>query len=234
VHADPFPAGGWQTGNGGSAKQADYDIEDDEPGELRDWEDATAWFARGGYASWTAVFGDRFGSGLGLQGGLAYGLTSNLVIRGTTGFYNFGSDDIHYRYVYQPHEIPGVVDSVEARVADASVTAIPVLFGVDYVFASSGKLRPFIGGAVGADFLMADFNAQDASIFEYNDLFQAYLGIQLRAGATLLRPDANLGIEFGGSYNMIWDELPEFKMGDPSHHDFYEIGVGVIYFLPEF
>jgi hypothetical protein len=201
-----------------SANQADSDYDDEEAGELREWHESRVWYVRGGVSRWTAIFGDNYGLGYGLHGGYAYGWKPNLVIRATVGTYYFKAEDI-----------------AGARpTATSTLWVIPILVGTDYLIKPEGTMRPFIGAGLGAYYLKANFDDADTSKFEFSNLFQAYFGGQARAGLSIVRPNSNFGYEIAGSYNMIFNDLSEFNMGTPSHHDHWEIGAGITYFVPEF
>ncbi|MGD8395522.1 MAG: hypothetical protein PVF43_08610 [Candidatus Eiseniibacteriota bacterium] len=233
AYASPLQAGApdasWQPSgrtpaDPGSAGQASLG---EEPGELRSWHLSRALYVRGGMAQWTATFGDNFGTGFGLQGGFAYGLRPSLVMRVTGGFYTWNADDL-------ATGDPQRDELLNGRDASASVMTMPITVGADYLLPRQSFGIPYLGGGAGVTFVRGNFDDVDASFFKFDDLLEGYFAVQIRGGLTIQRRDSNLAFELGGSWNMIMDGLAEFSFGDPSHHDYYELGAGIVYFLSEY
>jgi hypothetical protein len=223
------PADGWRPSGRSPADSpsAGQALLGEEEGAIRDWHLSRALYVRGGMAQWTATFGDNFGTGFGLQGGFAYGLRPSLVVRATGGYFTWSADALSTGD-------PALDDRLNDRGATASVFTLPITVGADYLLPRQSFGTPFLGGGAGVTFVRGDFNDVDASFFKFDDLLEGYLAVQLRGGITIPRRDSNLAFEIGGSWNMIMDGLSEFSFGDPSHRDYYEIGGGIVYFLPEY
>jgi len=192
------------------------DVGDDDEGSRTSLATQRAFFVRGGLSSFTAQFGDSYGAGFGGEGGFLYGWRDNLIIRASLGYYAFSTTDI-----------AGAPD------ASSDVALMPILVGADYLLSTRSSIVPYIGAAIGPTFLQADFEDAGNGKFAYADLFEAWLGAEGRLGAWMRRPRSRWEATAELAYGVIWDELPEFAMGDPSHHDYYKIAAGITYFVGE-
>jgi hypothetical protein len=223
AHADPYDGGAEQAAALGGFQQAengDEEEQSDEPFdvEVRDWNDSRVWYVRGGISRWTAIFGENYGIGYGAIGGYAYGFRPHWIVRATVGAYYYKADTI----------------ANAPPTASSTLWTIPILIGFDYLRNDRGTVRPQIGAGLGAYYLRGTFSDVNSAHFDFRNVFQAYFGAQGRANIEIHRADSNLGFEIGGTYNIIFNSLEEFNMGTPSSHHFWEVGAGIIYFVPEF
>jgi len=80
----------------------------------------------GGISFPSGDFSNAVNSGLGLGASLGYGLGRNTILSGGVGYHRFGED-------FQ----------------DGHVSIVPMTANIDYGFASSGRVRPWISGGLG-------------------------------------------------------------------------------------
>jgi opacity protein-like surface antigen len=144
-----------------------------------------------GISSPTGDLGDAFGSGLGFGATLGYGVSRSVLISVAVSHHQFDSDIF----------------------TDEEVSVTPITFNGDYVFTTGSRIRPWVGGGIGA------YRVND-QIEGFPDEDETTFGFSLGAGVA---GPISRGTLLGGGFRyhaVSGDNLPD------SEFLTFQIGVG--------
>jgi opacity protein-like surface antigen len=147
-----------------------------------------------GLSSPTGDLGDVFDSGLGFGANLGYGVSRNVLVSMGISHHEFDSDVF----------------------TDEEVSITPITFNADYVFTTGSRIRPWLGGGIGA------YRVND-QIVGLPDDDETTFGFNLGAGVA---GPVSPGVLFGGGFryhSVSGDNLPD--------SEFFTFQVGVGFFL---
>ena len=147
-----------------------------------------------GLSSPTGDLGDSFNSGLGFGASIGYGVSRSVLLSFNISHHEFDSDVF----------------------TDENVSVTPMTFNGDYVFTTHSRIRPWIGGGIGA------YKVND-QITGFPDEKETTFGFNLGAG--LAGPIAKRTLLGGGFrfHSVSGDVLPD--------SEFFTFQVGIGYFL---
>lgn len=147
-----------------------------------------------GISTPTGNFGDAFDSGLGFGGSIGYGISRQVMLSAAISHHEFD------------HQVFN----------DESVSVTPFTFNADYVFPTSGKIMPWVGGGIGM------YSVSD-EIVGLPDLDETDFGLNFGAG--IAAPIARSTLLGGGfRYHFVsGDELPDTE--------FFTFQIGLGFFL---
>jgi opacity protein-like surface antigen len=147
-----------------------------------------------GLSAPTGDLGDSFNSGLGFGANIGYGVSRNFLLSFSLSHHEFDSDVF----------------------TDEQVSITPMTFNADYVFTTGGRVRPWVGGGIGAyrvNDQIEGFPDDDESTFGFN------------LGAGLAGPISHRTLLGGGFrfHSVSGDRLPD--------SEFFTVQVGLGFFL---
>jgi opacity protein-like surface antigen len=147
-----------------------------------------------GLSSPTGDLGDAFNSGLGFGGTIGYGVSRNVLLSFGLSHHEFDSDVF----------------------TDEKVSVTPMTFNGDYVFTTGGRIRPWVGGGIGA------YHVND-QIAGFPDNDETSFGFSLGAG--LAGPISRRTLVGGGFrfHSVSGNNLPD--------SEFFTLQVGLGFFL---
>jgi len=147
-----------------------------------------------GLSSPTGDLGDAFNSGLGFGGTIGYGISRNVLLSFGLSHHEFDSDVF----------------------TDEKVAITPMTFNGDYVFTTGGRIRPWVGGGIGA------YHVND-KITGFPDDDETSFGFSLGAG--LAGPISKRTLLGGGFrfHSVSGNNLPD--------SEFFTLQVGLGFFL---
>lgn len=136
----------------------------------------------GGFSGPTGDFGDVFDGGLGFGANVAHGISRNVLFSVGLAFHGFDGDGF-----------PG----------DMSV--MPFTFNLDAVLASSGRVKPWVGGGMGL------YNLD----FDTGPIVVPVFGV-----VSASESETNFGINFGAGFGAPAGERGVWGAGIKYHHVF--------------
>jgi opacity protein-like surface antigen len=147
-----------------------------------------------GLSSPTGDLGDAFNSGLGFGGTIGYGVSRSVLLSFALSHHEFDSDVF----------------------TDEQVSVTPMTFNADYVFTTGSRIRPWVGGGIGA------YHVND-QIVGFPDDDETTFGFSLGAG--LAGPISRRTLVGGGFrfHSVSGNNLPD--------SEFFTLQVGLGFFL---